>query len=304
MPELRFEPIAGRWIIFSTNRNNRPTDFLTSSLKFNDGICPFCAGNEAKTPPELYSLRHNNSAPDTPGWEARVVPNKFPAVKKYNYRKFSEPNFYDKMNALGTHEVIIETPCHNKKMCSYTLNELNNVLQIYKKRFCVLKNNHDIKYILLFKNEGPLAGASLSHPHTQLIALPLIPNRVEDELNCALNYYNRHKSCVYCDMLNEEINIGERVVYENQKFVSFCPYASRFPYEIWILPKKHGHYFKNISIDETGALSDMLIRILKKLFFALKNPQYNLIIRSAPVNLDNKAQYGQIGSYIHWHIEI
>ena len=299
MPELRREPIVGRWIIFSTNRNKRPTDFKKSSLKSNDEVCPFCEGNEAQTPPEVFALRKNHSAKDSPGWTIRVVPNKFPAVKESSENQLSALNFYNIMNAKGNHEVIIETPDHNRKMCSYTKNELNNILDTYKKRFLVLNNKKDTKYLLLFKNEGPLAGASLSHPHTQLISLPLIPNRVNDEVTTAFNYYNKNHRCAYCDMIEAELTITERVIYENKYFVAFCPYASRFPYEIWISPKKHNPFFENISFNEIKYLSDNLSCILKKIDLGLNQPQYNLIIKTAPVTLNN-----HINSFFHWHIEI
>ncbi len=180
MPELRKDPIVGRWVIISTDRAKRPTDFVREAVKIKGGFCPFCYGNESKTPPEILAYRPstNGSTPqkDSPGWTIRVVPNKFPALGiEGNLNKQAE-GMFDKMNGIGAHEVIIETPDHNATLASLPAKRIEDVLWAFRDRILDLKKDRRFKYILLFKNHGEAAGASLEHSHSQLIALPILPD--------------------------------------------------------------------------------------------------------------------------------
>ncbi len=222
MPELRKDPIVGRWVIISTDRAKRPSDFLREAVKIKGGFCPFCNGNESKTPPEILAYRpsNNGSTPqkDSPGWTVRVVPNKFPALGiEGNLNKQAE-GMFDKMNGIGAHEVVIETPDHNATLATLPAKKIEDVLWAFRDRILDLKKDRRFKYILLFKNHGEAAGASLEHSHSQLIALPILPIYVVEELNGAKQYYIYKERCVFCDAIRQEMDSGIRVVGENEDF--------------------------------------------------------------------------------------
>lgn len=304
MPELRKDPIIGRWVIISTERGKRPSDFYASNKVSATGGCPFCEENENKTPPEIFSFRSAHSHENEPGWDVRVVPNKFPALRIEGDMEKMGVGMYDKMNGIGAHEVIIETPDHYKRMHEHTPESLAKVFEAYKIRLQDLKKDKRFKYILIFKNEGELAGASLSHSHSQLIATPVTPKRVHEELIGAQEYYHYKDRCVFCDIIREEQNQKIRVVYENAGFISFCPFASRFPFEIWVMPKRHNPDFENVAIEEMPVLADMMITTLAKLAKALNNPQFNYILHTGPVRWPRSGYWTTLDDDFHWHIEI
>jgi len=304
MGELRKDPISGRWVIISTERSKRPSDFLIIENGHSGRNCPFCEGNESQTPPEVFAFRLPYSKPDREGWQVRVVPNKFPALKMEGNLEKKGDGIYEMVNGIGAHEVLIETPYHDKSMHQYTIDEMAKVLMAYKIRLTSLKNDQRFKHIILFKNEGRLAGASLSHSHSQIIAMPVTPKRVSEELYGSRAYYEHKKRCIYCDIIREEQNRQLRIVYENSGFISFCPFASRFPYEILVLPKRHNSDYENLTDEETLTLSDMLIKTIGKLATVLSNPQYNFIVRTGPVRWIKKGYWATIDKDFHWHIEI
>ncbi len=304
MGELRKDPITGRWVIISTERIKRPSDFSITKTATNPKGCPFCEGNESKTPPEIFAFRSPHSQPNQIGWQVRVVPNKFPALRIEGNLEKKGVGMYDMMNGVGAHEVVIETPYHDKGMYQYTVEEMSKVIQSYKIRLSDLKNDHRFKYIILFKNEGSLAGASLTHPHSQIIAMPVTPKRVREELLGSQEYYQYKDRCVYCDIIREEQNQKVRIVYENAGFISFCPFASRFPFEIWVIPKRHNPDYENITPEEVPILSDILITTLGKLAVALNNPQYNFVVHTGPIRWMRKGYWTTIDLDFHWHIEI
>jgi UDPglucose--hexose-1-phosphate uridylyltransferase len=251
LPELRKDPIVGRWVIISTDRAKRPTDFVREQMKMKGGFCPFCYGNESKTPPEILAYRpHHNGGPgpkDSPGWTIRVVPNKFPALGiEGNINRRAE-GMFDRMNGIGAHEVIIETPDHAASLATMPPKRIEDTLWAFRDRILDLKQDKRFKYILIFKNHGEAAGASLEHPHSQLIALPILPRLVVEELEGAKQYYIYKERCVFCDIIRQEMENGLRVVGENDQFLTIAPYAPRFPFETWILPKRHESAFENSS---------------------------------------------------------
>lgn len=304
MPELRKDPILGRWVIISTERAQRPKEFYTCPDKPDPKGCPFCEGREAMTPPEIFAFRNPQSRPNSPGWEVRVIPNKYPALRIEGEMGKEGRGVYDMMNGIGAHEVIIETPDHHKCIEMHTRESLAKILEAYKLRIVDLTQDRRFKYILIFRNEGKAAGASLSHPHSQLIATPVTPKRVKEELLGALDYYNYKDRCIFCDILKQEIEEHKRIVYENELFVAFCPFASRFPFEIWILPKAHNADYQSLSPGEMQVLADMLIVTLGKLGKALGHPQYNYILHTAPIRWPRKDYWRTIEFDFHWHIEI
>ncbi|MGI9103866.1 MAG: galactose-1-phosphate uridylyltransferase [Terriglobales bacterium] len=301
MPELRKDPIVGRWVIISTDRAKRPTDFAREQMKLKGGFCPFCYGNESKTPPEILAYRPNpNGGPspskDSPGWTVRVVPNKFPALGIEGNLNRRAEGMFDRMNGIGAHEVIIETPDHAASLATMKERRVEDSLWAFRDRILDLKQDKRFKYILIFKNHGEAAGASLEHPHSQLIALPILPKQVIEELDGAKQYFLYKERCVFCDVIRQELESGIRVVGENEQFVTMAPYAPRFPFETWILPKRHESAFENSSSAMFEDLAKALKSLLAKAHNVLDNPAYNLVIHTSPCQ-------DPFNEHYHWHIE-
>lgn len=298
MPELRKDPIVGRWVIIATDRARRPTDFIRERVQIKgSGFCPFCYGNESKTPPEILAYRSDGSRPNTPGWTLRVVPNKFPALGIEGTLNRQGEGLYDKMNGIGAHEVIIETPEHRTTMAALPAAQIESVLWAYRDRILDLKKDTRFKYMLIFKNFGEAAGASLEHTHSQLIALPVVPKRVQEEVTGARDYYSYKERCLFCDVIRQELSSGVRLVAENEKFFALCPFAPRFPFELWIVPKEHQSSFEESSRTEFQHLAALLKDMLGRLEAVLDHPAYNYIIHTSPVP-------DGVNDYYHWHLEI
>ncbi len=296
MPELRKDPIVGRWVIISTDRAKRPADFVREPVKSKGGFCPFCAGNENKTPSEVLAYRPNGTGRDGSGWTVRVVPNKFPALGIEGSLARQAEGMFDKMNGVGAHEVIIETPEHDLTLADLSEKRIEDVLWAFRDRILDLKKDKRFKYILIFKNHGTAAGATLEHSHCQLIALPIVPKHVLEEMEGAKQYYIYKERCVFCDIVSQETEAGVRVVGENESFLTVAPYAPRFPFETWVLPKRHESAFENSSSQVYEALAKSLKSLLTRADQVLDSPSYNLVIHTAPVQEPALDHY-------HWHIE-
>lgn len=297
MPELRKDPIIGRWVIISTNRGKRPTSFGEPLHKTDGRFCPFCYGNEKVTPPEILAFRKNNSAPNTEGWSLRVVANKFPALEIEGVLNKRADGMYDKMNGVGAHEVIIETPHHDKTLSTLPIEKVENVFWAYRERIMDLKRDMRLKYVLIFKNEGISAGASLEHAHSQLIALPIVPKRVAEEMKGALLHYQHKERCIYCDIIHQELDARIRVVTENEDYVAISPFTPRFPFETWILPKGHHSSFEMMPRDLFSPLAAILQDTLKRIDKTLNVPPYNFILHTSPIG-------DEVNDHYHWHIEL
>jgi len=296
MSELRKDPISGRWVIISVERGKRPIDFISPSQRKRGGFCPFCHGNEYTTPEEIMAFRPPGTAPNSPGWTLRVMPNKFPALQIYGDLNKAGVGIFDMMNGIGAHEVIVETPDHMLSLSTMPLKALEDVLWAYYLRLTDLRKDRRFKYVLIFKNEGDAAGASLEHSHTQTIALPIIPMLVKEETDSAKQYYALKERCIFCDVINQEIEYQKRVIYQNSEYVALAPFAPRAPFETWILPKRHESNFqpqnKNFS-----SLAEILQVILRQIDKILEVPPYNFVIHTSPFQ-------DEINEYYHWHIEI
>jgi len=309
MPELRKSPIVKRWVIIATERARRPIDFHSAEKepKKSGGFCPFCAGNEEKTPPEIYALPHDERQPNTPGWRTRVVPNKYPALAIEGDLGRQGHGLFDVMNGVGAHEVIIETPDHDLEMGDMPIPHLEGVLSTYRARILDLVGDIRLRYILVFKNFGAAAGASLEHPHTQLIATPITPRAVKQELTSAQSHFYDKERCLFCDILYQEIKDHERIVSVNDHFVALCPFASRFPFETWIFPRKHAAHFSHASDKLLYELALVLRDTLKRIAIALDSPPYNFVLHNAP-NVNSRARRSRYWQTLdldfHWHIEI
>jgi UDPglucose--hexose-1-phosphate uridylyltransferase len=296
--ELRKDPITDRWVIISTERRKRPNDFQLQkpAVIIREEHCPFCAGREAMTPHEVLAFR-NGHAPNGPGWDLRVVPNKFPALQVEGSLDRAGEGLFDRMNGIGAHEVIIETPDHGKTMATMSEPEIERVLWAYRERVLDLKNDRRFRFIVIFKNHGAAAGASLEHTHSQLIALPIVPDFVREEIDGARQHYRSKERCVYCDIVRQEVTSGRRIIQENADIVGITPYASRFPFEVWLLPRHHAARFEESPRQVYENLARMLKWVLVRMNKVLESPPFNFIIHSSPFSEDTN-------DYYHWHMEI
>jgi UDPglucose--hexose-1-phosphate uridylyltransferase len=296
MPELRKDPIVGRWVIIATDRAKRPIAPKNEPTE-GSAYCPFCEGHESNTPNEILAYRDRQARPNERGWRVRVVPNKFPALQVEGDLNKRGEGIYDKMNGIGAHEVIIECPFHEITMANLSEENIREVLWVYRDRLVDLKKDPRLVYGMLFKNVGAAAGASLEHTHSQLIVTPIVPISVWEEMSGSLEFFNYRGRCIYCDMIHQELGSEKRIVMDTPNFVSFAPYASRFPFETWILPKNHNSHFENIQKIEVDELGTLLKTILLKLENALDKPAYNYIIHTSPFDTQALPHY-------HWHIEV
>lgn len=297
MPELRKDPITGRWVIIATERAKRPTDYAAEPVLIEGGdFCPFCYGNEDKTPPEIMAYRSNGTPANTPGWSLRVVPNKFPALGIEGELDRSGEGLFDRISGIGAHEIIIESPDHQLSLAQLTPKRIEDVLWAYRDRIVDLKKDPRFKYVLIFKNHGAPAGASLEHTHTQLIALPIVPLRVREEVDASKQYYLMKERCIFCDLIRQEQQSQVRVIAENDAFITVAPYAPRFPFEAWILPKKHGAAFEEAISPLYEKLAGALKNLLQRTDAVLNHPAYNFVLHTTPMREDTEI-------YFHWHLE-
>jgi len=297
MPELRKDPVIGRWVIIATERGKRPTDFKTEPQEPSDSFCPFCEGNEDKTPPEISAYRASGTEANKPGWRLRVVPNKFPALQIEGSLNKRGVGVYDLMNGIGAHEVIIETPEHHLDLTELSTDHIQDVMWAYRDRLTDLRRDARFTYGMVFKNVGKVAGASLEHTHSQIIILPTVPRTVADEMRGGKFFYDYRGRCIFCDIVDQEIESGERVVLDGEEFMAYEPYAARFPFETWILPKRHMSHYEDIPKPATEELAYCLKTTLRKIQKSLNRPPYNYIIHTTPFNLEDVEHY-------HWHMEI
>ncbi|MFY9402475.1 MAG: galactose-1-phosphate uridylyltransferase [Candidatus Omnitrophota bacterium] len=297
MGELRRDPIVGRWVIVDRSHTPAIKDFQYEKNTFKGGVCPFCYGNEAMTPPEVECFREPGTSPNTSGWYVRTVPNRFPALQIEGDLDRRPVGLYDMSNGIGAHEIIIESPYHAKDISDLLPHEIENYIKMCRNRAFDLAKDKRFKYLMFFRNFGHGAGASLEHPHTQLIALPMVPKNVAEEIAGAKSYFDYKERCIFCDMIRQEIQEKERIIFENKYFLSFCPFVSRFPFEIWIMPKKHNAYLRFVSDDEIKSLAEILKDTVSKVKNIFPDIPYNYILHVAPINGDVDVEY------YHWHIE-
>lgn len=310
MSEIRYNFLKDTYTIISVERSKRPHDFTISIYEEETtdiSKCPFEYGNEDKTPPEIFSIRPDGSPPNTPGWLVRVFPNKYPALRIENQPIYEGYHMFDKIGGFGAHEVIVETPDHFKHTHDFEEKDFINMFIAFRERIKSLYQDLRIKYVHVFKNHGKEAGKSLVHSHSQLIALPIIPKQQLTMIKQTKKYYQQKGRCYLCDEIKTEINLAERVVYENEDFVSYCPYASLYPFEVKIAPKFHSHDFTTITDEKLKTLADVLKFTVRKLHKTLINPPFNMILHTAPPYREDyidRTIYEQLDKHFHWHIDI
>jgi UDPglucose--hexose-1-phosphate uridylyltransferase len=301
MPELRQDPATKQWVIIARERAKRPHDFvrpvLPPPLPEYKEDCPFCPGNESMTPPETMAYRRGG-LPNGPGWWVRTVPNKFSAlVPAGSISRKEEEGLFRKMDGVGQHEVIIESPQHNLFIPLMEDKQVEEVLLAYRERYLALREDPRFKLIIIFKNHGRGAGTSLEHPHSQLVATPIVPLNIRHRFEKAASHYDDDGTCVYCDILREGLRVRTRLIMETDRFVTFHPFASRAPFETWILPKEHQASFGSISTGDAKEFAGVLKTTLLKLYKGLSNPDFNYIIHTAPTKDEHE-------EYFHWHLQI
>jgi UDPglucose--hexose-1-phosphate uridylyltransferase len=283
MSTIRQDPTTKEWVIVATNRAHRPRD---------SGTCPFCAGNESRTDPELLRI------PDGGEWQVRVIPNGFAALSPADRVGRWEPGpLFREMAGVGHHEVIIDTPVHDRTMAFMSDEEVTVLLRAFRARHQALRADPNVRYILIFKNQGENAGTSLTHPHSQIVATPVAPLHVRQKYRVATGYYDDTGRCLYCDVLEAERAAGVRLVFDSPGFTVFEPFASQVPFETWIMPQHHQASFGQVSDGDITRLAPVVRRTLRALHEALDDPHFNLIIHSAPVEDEDKPYY-------LWHVQI
>jgi len=307
MPELRHDPLQMLWVIISTERGQRPMDMRKLEEFPEHEFCPFCEGNEHATPKELFAIRKDGSEPDGPGWQLRVVPNKYPALRIEGELDRQGMGIYDQMNGIGAHEVLIESPDHDLHMADLSIAHLTQLFKTCQQRILDLSQDQRFKYVLLFKNHGLSAGASLVHSHTQIVATPVTPRTIAIELEVARKHHQLKERCIFCDIIQQELQDGTRLVKQDDDFVTMAPYASRFPFEMSIYPRRHHHDFATAEEDVIQALAVTVKDILSRMRTGLDNPPFNFVLHTAPNihHTPRRAGYWDTLVYdFHWHLDL
>jgi UDPglucose--hexose-1-phosphate uridylyltransferase len=308
MSELRKDLVSGRWVIIATERSKRPDDFrprgVVPPAPEAAGFCPFCEGNEGKTPPEVFALRAAGTQPDCPGWTVRVVPNKFPALTPGPPAPRATQGIFQSQEGRGVHEVVIENPDHALELGDLPVGQIRDVLRVFQLRIRAIERELHYQYVQIFKNKGKEAGASLSHPHSQIVATPIIPKRVKEEIYGADRLFRTFKECVFCRILREEEAAGVRLIAGNAQFTALAPYASRFPFEMAVYPKRHSAFFTDVREDELTMMAEMLKLVLTRLKETVGDPPFNLVLHQAPNPSLSLEGWPEIHLTSHWHVEI
>ncbi|MDD5155037.1 MAG: galactose-1-phosphate uridylyltransferase [Candidatus Omnitrophica bacterium] len=307
MPELRKDPVIGRWVIIATERASRPDQFSGKSYENppEKQSCPFCEGQESRTPPEIYAIRPGHTHPNTPGWDIRVVPSIAPFLRIEGELERRGKGIYDIMNGIGAHEIIIETNQHIANMADLSELHIAKIITTYIDRMTDLEKDKRFKYALVFKNYGWAAGGGrVQHARSQLIATPVNPKRVKEELIGARNYYDYHERCIFCDLIKQELASGERMILDIDGFIAIVPFAARFPFEVWIMPKQHSCDFTSLDASSRTNLGKVIKQVLAKIKKGLNDPPYNYVVHTAPFRRAKMGYWRSIDHDYHWHIEI
>ena len=296
MPELRQNRFTKEWVIIATERAKRPKDLVMQRplrhLPKYDAKCPFCPGNENLTPPELLRVSAGRNV-----WQVRVVPNKFAALLHNQEPVRTVHRSKRTINGFGFHEVIVETPDHSSTLALLNDDQVASVLGTFKARYNELSRDPRIEHITIFKNHGIEAGTSLEHPHCQLIATPVISSQVRSRLHEALRHFDDFGECIFCSVLADELEEEKRIVLASKHFVAMEHFASASPFATQIYPRRHMASFGDITTEELEDMAQVLRSVLAKLYFGLKDPDFNFTIRSAP------AENAGV-KYYHWYLSI
>ncbi len=307
MAEFRHDPVHRRWVIVSTDRQRGPGDFNIPARPYDEGVCPFCERQEGRTPTEIYAVREG-TPPDKPGWKLRVFPNKYPMLSSDETEiQRGAMGVYDWINGVGAHEIIVEHPQHHVLFHQFSTAHLTEVIRAWRLRLNELSQDNRFRYIMVFKNHGECAGASINHQHSQLIAMPVIPRIAAMALATAREHFHTKERCLFCDLLDQELADGTRVVAQNKHFICYTPYASRFPFEMAILPLAHNHDFTSLGDELLEPAAEIISQAMRRLAALFGDLPFNLTIHTGPNTGQSprRAGYWSTLRYDwHWQIEI
>jgi UDPglucose--hexose-1-phosphate uridylyltransferase len=303
MPELRQDPISGQWVIIAENRAGRPEEYERTAITRVDLSCPFCRGKESLTAPALAWFGPDPKSPAS--WEVRVVPNKYPALSappdapptSTSPADDLADSLFRRQPGLGWHEVVVETPHHVESFSDLTENQAYWTFCAYRDRLIAHRENKDLAAAAVFKNVGPEGGASLAHSHSQIILLPQTPEILSRELAGAQQFHQRRGECIFCAVRERDEAFGARIVARSERFLLLCPYASRFAYEMWLLPRSHAARFEEADDANLRDASALLKRAICALEKVLERPAYNYVLHTSPFDTRR-------GEHYHWHIEL
>ena len=296
---LRRAAIGFTWSIIAPGRSKRPQPLSDRPGNLLSPSCPFCEGNEVETEPEVFAVRGTGTQADGPGWKVRVVPNKYPALRPHTPEEPSACNLYDEQSAVGFHEVVIDTPAHDRRLVTFSLAQLETALTVCRSRLQILSADSNVRSIALFRNDGRAAGASVEHPHSQILALPIVPEYLQAELDSAQRYLRKRRRCWTCQLLERSRQEDGPVIATNSEFTALASLTARFPYETWIVPNAHAHDFRDCSDVQIRNLSKMLLRVLAALEATVGPYPFNLALQMAPIRASDL-----VSDAIHWRLEL
>jgi UDPglucose--hexose-1-phosphate uridylyltransferase len=305
--QLRWDPLTQNWVIITSPQGRRPGDFILEREQVSIDSCPFCYGHEGRTTAELFAVRPDGSHANTPGWQVRVIPNKYPALGIEGDLDKRGVGIYDVMNGIGAHEIVVENPDHQRTLAELAPDEIRNVLKAYRARLLDLRRDSRFQTVIVFKNHGLEAGATIPHSHSQIIAVPVLPPRQAAELRICREYFDRKQRCLLCDLLRQETEMKAGMIRDDGQFVVFAPYASRYPFELRITPKRHAHDFALQNDQELLHLAMALKDTLQRLRAVLRDPPYNLVLQTSPPmheRLGRPALWNSLLYDYHWYLEI
>ncbi len=307
MSELRWDPLRDNWVIMTLRQGRWPLDFSCPPEVLTTRACPFCAGNESRTPPEILAYRPGGSAPNQPGWQVRVIPNRFPALRIEGELESRAEGLYDCMNGIGAHEVIIETPEHGATLADMSEDQITEVLKVYRSRMLDLRNDSRFRYLFICKNHGVGAASHIPHSHSQLIAVPVLPPMVATELRTSREHYERKQRCLHCDLIRQEQGAASRVVSDDGSYIVYAPYAAKFPFGVMIAPVAHHHDFTQQNDVQMRQLAGVLRDTLRRMRAVLRDPPFSFVLHSSPpmhLRWGRQDEWMALSNYFHWHIEL
>ena len=296
--EIRRDPITGRSVVIDCLAFRRRDDFDLEPVRLDDvpSACPFCEGRESDAGPEILAWREGGPA-NVPGWSVRVVPNKHPILRIEGGMDLRTESLFESRDGLGAHEVIVETPLHDQPLHVLDPDRLWRVLWAWRTRLQDLKRDSRFTSVVIFKNHGRAAGARLDHAHSQLVAYPIVPPALMEEIHGARRHFETTTHCIFCDVIAEELQDGRRIICDNDAMLAIAPFAARVPFETWLLPRDHAPRFEESSDRSLEELASSIRKVMAGIDWALERPAYNLVLHSAPLS-------GEADRAFHWHLEI
>lgn len=303
MSTIRKDPFGAYRVIIAESQPPRPGSLQPSEPVLQRGwLCPFCHGNESTTPPEIYAVGPESREANTSGWTLRIIPNKYTDLEAEGEPVPVENKLFHSDRAVGVHEILIETEVHDGRIERYPISKFEELARVFGQRIRSLYEDPRIQYVQIYRNEGLMAGAAIEHPHSHIVGLPFVPEGVQVQLVAAREFHEKNGACLGCQIVQAELELGERVVFENEHFLCFAPFASRVPYELAISPKQHHSQIQSLPEQQLTSLAEALQRSIWGLSQSLEAPAFNLIVRTAPKPPDSDVA-GQ-EDYHHWRIEI